>query len=55
MVLLLDNQNRLLTHETLFSGAISSTEAHPREVVKAALRHNSAAAILAHNHPSGHA
>jgi DNA repair protein RadC len=26
---------------------------HPREVVKAALRHNSAAVILAHNHPSG--
>lgn len=55
MVLLLDNQNRLLAHETLFSGSISSTEVHPREVVKAALRHNAAAAILAHNHPSGHA
>jgi DNA repair protein RadC len=26
---------------------------HPREVVKAAMRHNSAAVILAHNHPSG--
>ncbi|MGE1069258.1 RadC family protein [Pantoea agglomerans] len=55
MVLLLDNQNRLLAHETLFHGSITSTEIHPREVVKAALRHNSAAAIFAHNHPSGYA
>lgn len=55
MVLLLDNQNRLLGHETLFLGSITSTEIHPREVVKAALRHNAAAAIFAHNHPSGYA
>jgi len=26
---------------------------HPREVVKAALRHNCASVICAHNHPSG--
>ena len=26
---------------------------HPREVVKAALAHNAAALIRAHNHPSG--
>ncbi|MDE2441656.1 MAG: hypothetical protein KGP14_11580, partial [Betaproteobacteria bacterium] len=26
---------------------------YPREVVKAALSHNAAAVILAHNHPSG--
>ena len=26
---------------------------YPREVVKAALRHNAAAVIFAHNHPSG--
>ncbi|MGC0807318.1 RadC family protein [Pantoea agglomerans] len=55
MVVFLDNQNRLLAHETLFHGSITSTEVHPREVVKAALRHNAAAAIFAHNHPSGYA
>ncbi|MBC3946732.1 DNA repair protein RadC [Erwinia persicina] len=53
MVLLLDNQNRLLAHEMLFFGTINSTEVHPREVVKSALRHNAAAVIIAHNHPSG--
>lgn len=55
MVLLLDNQNRLLSHETLFYGTINSMVVYPREVVKAALRHNAAAVILAHNHPSGFA
>lgn len=55
MVLLLDNQNRLLAHETLFSGSINRTEVHPREIVKTALRYNAAAVVLAHNHPSGHA
>jgi len=53
VVVYLDNQHRLLACETLFTGSIRSTEVHPREVVKAALRHNAAAVILAHNHPSG--
>lgn len=53
MVLLLDNQHRLLAHEVLFTGTINHTEVHPREVVKFALQHNAAAAIVAHNHPSG--
>ncbi len=53
MVLFLDNQNRLIAYETLFTGTINHTQVHPREVVKAALKHNAAAVILAHNHPSG--
>jgi DNA repair protein RadC len=53
MAIYLDNQNRLLEHETLFLGTINNTEVHPREIVKSALRHNAAAVILAHNHPSG--
>ena len=53
MVLYLNHQNQLLAWETLFTGSISSTEVHPREVVKRALYFNAAAVILAHNHPSG--
>jgi DNA repair protein RadC len=34
-------------------GTIDGASVHPREVVKAALIHNAAAVILAHNHPSG--
>lgn len=53
LVLYLNNQNQLLAHETLFTGTISHTEVHPREVVKRALYFNAAAVIFAHNHPSG--
>ena len=53
VALFLDNQHRLLECETLFTGTINHTEVHPREIVKAALHHNAAAVILAHNHPSG--
>lgn len=54
-VLWLDNQHRLIAHDTLFLGTINTLTIHPREVVKAGLKHNAAAAILSHNHPSGEA
>lgn len=53
MVLLLDAQNRLIAAVELFRGTLTQTSVHPREVVKLALAHNAAGAILAHNHPSG--
>jgi DNA repair protein RadC len=49
----LDNRHRVLAVEELFQGTLTQTSVHPREVVRAALRHNAAAAIVAHNHPSG--
>lgn len=52
-VLFLDSQHRLLTDAFMFRGTITQTSVYPREIVKEALRHNAAAAILAHNHPSG--
>ncbi|MEJ4010793.1 JAB domain-containing protein, partial [Salmonella enterica subsp. enterica serovar Molade] len=55
MVLFLNNQHQLLAHETLFTGGVRHTEVHPREVLRAAMRHNAAAVVLAHNHPSGDA
>jgi len=51
--LYLDNQHRLIKFEELFKGTIDSASVYPREVVKAALQHNAAAVIFAHNHPSG--
>jgi len=53
MALWLDAQNQLLKAEELFTGTLTQTSVYPREVVKAALAHNAAAVILAHNHPSG--
>ena len=49
----LDAQNRVIAADELFRGTLTQTSVYPREVVKQALRHNAAAVILAHNHPSG--
>ncbi|HKI73556.1 MAG TPA: DNA repair protein RadC [Pseudomonadales bacterium] len=49
----LDNQHRLICYEELFFGTIDGASVHPREVVKRVLKHNAAAVIFAHNHPSG--
>jgi DNA repair protein RadC len=49
----LDNRHRLIAWEVLFNGSIDGASVHPREVVRAALQHNAAAVIFAHNHPSG--
>ena len=51
--LFLDNRNRVISFDEMFSGTIDCASVHPREIVKRALRHNAAAVILAHNHPSG--
>jgi DNA repair protein RadC len=53
VVLLLDAQHRVIACEDLFRGTLTQTSVYPREVVKCALRHNAAAVIFAHNHPSG--
>ncbi len=51
--LFLDAQNRLIAAEELFRGTLTQTAVYPREVARRALQLNSAALILAHNHPSG--
>lgn len=53
MALFLDSQNRLLAARELFRGTLAQTSVYPREVVKAALAHNAAGVVFAHNHPSG--
>lgn len=53
VVLFLDVRNRVIGSSELFRGTLTHASVYPREVVKAALRHNAAAVILAHNHPSG--
>ena len=51
--LFLDNQNRLIKYEPMFTGTIDAASVYPREVVKQVLKHNAAAVMFAHNHPSG--
>ncbi len=49
----LDHHHRVLAAEILFTGTIDQCVVHPREVVRQGLRHNAAAVLFAHNHPSG--
>jgi DNA repair protein RadC len=52
-VLLLDSQHRLIRADILFEGTIAESKVYPREIIALALKHNAAAIILGHNHPSG--
>lgn len=52
-VLFVDSQRRLIAFESMFVGTLSQAAVHPREIAKAALVHDAAAVVLAHNHPSG--
>ena len=49
----LDNQHRVIKSEVLFKGTIDSAAVYPRVVVDTVIKHNTAAVIFAHNHPSG--
>ncbi|WP_133130612.1 RadC family protein [Legionella yabuuchiae] len=51
----LDNQNRVIAYEELFTGTINTAFVHLRPIIERVLKLNAAAIILAHNHPSGHA
>ncbi|GAC1422802.1 MAG: DNA repair protein RadC [Burkholderiaceae bacterium] len=52
-VVFLDVRHCLIACEERFRGTLTRAHVYPREVVRSALRHNAAAVILAHNHPSG--
>jgi DNA repair protein RadC len=52
-VMFMDTKHRLIKYAELFRGTIDGASVYPREVVKECLRHNAAAVIFAHNHPSG--
>jgi len=50
---LLDVKNKIIKIAEITKGGLSSSIVHPRDVFKEAIRKNSAAIIMAHNHPSG--
>ena len=52
-VVLLDTKNRLLKLHTVYRGSLNASMVRVGEVFKDAVRRNSAALIVSHNHPSG--
>jgi DNA repair protein RadC len=52
-VLLLDSRNQLIRIEQLYRGTLNSSSVRPAEIFRTGIRHNAAALIVVHNHPSG--
>lgn len=52
-VIFLDTKHRVIHDQELFRGTIDNASVPVREVVTEGLKHNAAAMIVAHNHPSG--
>ncbi len=53
-ILLLNGGNDVVALETLSRGSLTESPVYVRDIVERANRHHAAAAILVHNHPSGH-
>jgi DNA repair protein RadC len=52
-IILINRANYLIKKQFISSGGLTTTSADPKIVFKAALDHQTAGIILAHNHPSG--
>ncbi len=52
-VLYLTGQNQVIDTADLSEGTVSSSSVAPREVIEGAIKHNAAALVFVHNHPSG--
>ena len=50
---LLDTRLRATRFETLSSGTVNETVAHPRDILQPAILHKAYGFVLVHNHPSG--
>lgn len=52
-IVLLDTRNRVLDTVAVYKGSLNSSQVRIGELFKEAIRRNSAAIIIVHNHPSG--
>ena len=52
-MIFMNSKHEVLAYEPMFKGTIDAATVYPRVVVQRALELNAAAAILAHQHPSG--
>lgn len=52
-VMLLNTRNHVLDIKTIYQGSLNSSQVRVGELFRPAVRQNSAAVIIVHNHPSG--
>lgn len=53
LVVALDSRNAVIDEIEVARGCLTGVEVHPREVFRPLIRRAAAAAVVAHNHPSG--
>ncbi len=53
LVLAVDRKLNLIRYQEISSGDVSSTVAHPRDILRPVILHQAEGLFLAHNHPSG--
>lgn len=53
IILFLDSKNNIICNKLLFKGSVSSSNVHPRDIFREAVKNNANRLIIAHNHPSG--
>jgi DNA repair protein RadC len=53
LVVALDARNAIVEEIEVARGCLNNVEVHPREVFRPLIRRSAAAAVVAHNHPSG--
>lgn len=49
----LNNANRILSIEKMFSGSIRSASIYPREIIKRVIELKATSVVMSHNHPGG--
>ena len=52
-VIYLNSQNQIIDIVDLFEGTVNASSIYPREIMKAAIKHDAVSLIFVHNHPSG--
>ena len=52
-VIYLNSQNQIIDIADLFEGTVDVSSIYPREIMKAAIKHDAISLIFVHNHPSG--
>ena len=52
-VIFVNTRRRITGHVFIATGTLDTCLVHPRTVFQAAILHNAAAIVMAHNHPSG--
>jgi len=53
IVFYLDNKNKVINNDVLFKGGLSECLIDPKTLFRNALKNNTSAIIISHNHPSG--